>query len=92
VFTTQWQRLFGPRWATSQSGRGLKALLRVLGRSATDGAARTWVVRRVGEGCGSRLSSALLPVRFVPIRRTQDEVLEHRGIARSDGTYFAAKS
>jgi two-component system response regulator PilR (NtrC family) len=47
-FVVFWERLFGPRWATTEQGRGLKDVLRVLGRTATDRAAREWVLTRAG--------------------------------------------
>jgi transcriptional regulator with PAS, ATPase and Fis domain len=45
-FTVPWQRLFAPRWHAAQGGRGLREVLRMLGRPATDRVAAEWVVNR----------------------------------------------
>jgi DNA-binding NtrC family response regulator len=44
-----WFTLFGPRWATSENGRGLRDVLRALGCVPSDQAARAWILVLAGQ-------------------------------------------
>jgi hypothetical protein len=48
ALVTQWLRLFGEKWATSENGRGVKDLLRALGVVSNDAKAREWLARVAG--------------------------------------------
>jgi hypothetical protein len=41
-----WERLFAERWADSENGRGMKDVLRLLGRQPTDSRAGDWLLER----------------------------------------------
>jgi len=49
ALSQHWHRLFGEKWATTEEGRGLRALLRELGLSARDEAVRGLLVELVLE-------------------------------------------
>lgn len=48
ALVTQWLRLFGAKWATSENGRGVKDLLRALGVVSNDVKAREWLTKVAG--------------------------------------------
>jgi transcriptional regulator with AAA-type ATPase domain len=43
-----WQKLFGPQWASTEEGRGLRELVAVIAVDEREGEVREWVVERVG--------------------------------------------
>jgi len=47
ALSTQWHRLFGAKWATSEDGRGLRDLVRELGLDSRDEGVREAVRRKV---------------------------------------------